>query len=134
VTIEDAEYAPTATIAADEAVRAGVATVMHVDIRFPTTAPSTLAEEYGGFPVGHPGPVTFAAPEGAGIVVEPAKVRLHGNPAVTATSEHVAFDVRVTAAAAGAAAITAELRFALCDKTRCDVRSATLRWSIDVVP
>ncbi|HUQ03789.1 MAG TPA: hypothetical protein VM261_14930 [Kofleriaceae bacterium] len=134
VTSADPAYAPTATVSTDEAVHAGVAAVMHVDIRFPATAPDTLADGYTGFAVGHPGPVTFTAPDG--VIVDPTKVRLRGEKAVTVTvtHEHVAFDARVTATAAGATPLSAEVRFALCDRTRCDVRAATLGWSIDVLP
>jgi hypothetical protein len=112
-------------------VHAGVAAVMHVDIRFPTTAPGTLTEGYTGFAVGHPGPVTFTAPDG--VVIDPSTVRLRGDN-VTVTHENVAFDARLTAPAAGATPISAEIKYALCDSTMCTVFTATLRWSIDVAP
>jgi hypothetical protein len=131
VTASRPGYDVTATASTDEAVHAGVPAVMHVDIRFPTTAPEALADGYTGFAVGHPGPVTFTAPDG--VVIDPAKVRLR-DPSVTATHEHVAFDVRVTAAAAGAAPISADIKYALCNSQQCDVVTGTLRWSIDVAP
>jgi hypothetical protein len=131
VTAADPAYAPTATVSTDDAVHAGVAAVMHIDVRFPTTPPGSLTDGYTGFAIGHPGPVTFTAPDG--VVIDPSKIKLR-DPAVTATHENVAFDARVTAPTAGATPISADIKFALCDRQRCDVRTATLRWSIDVQP